>query len=155
MTWLNWPLKLHFGLRTIPHLILTHNTQVLVQLLLISFVWLYMIKSDVYAQLLVDQTQKDSWVFYMFLKVFLSFRALSFCLKMHFCVVIQKLLQRHFHEKLATKLFPRKEVKEKTRKHKISDRNFCDCLESISWLKASHEKLCASDVFFASNFTSM
>ena len=27
MTWLNWSLKLHFGLRTIPHLILTHNTQ--------------------------------------------------------------------------------------------------------------------------------
>ena len=27
MTWLNWSLKFHSGLRTIPHLILTHNTQ--------------------------------------------------------------------------------------------------------------------------------
>ena len=27
MTWLNWSLKLHSGLWTIPHLILTHNTQ--------------------------------------------------------------------------------------------------------------------------------
>ena len=27
MTRLNWSLKLHFGLRTIPHLTLTHNTQ--------------------------------------------------------------------------------------------------------------------------------
>ena len=27
MTWLNWSLKLYSGLRTIPHLILTHNTQ--------------------------------------------------------------------------------------------------------------------------------
>ena len=27
MTWLNWSLNLHSGLRTIPHLILTHNTQ--------------------------------------------------------------------------------------------------------------------------------
>ena len=27
MTWLNWLLKLHFGLRTISHLILTHNIQ--------------------------------------------------------------------------------------------------------------------------------
>ena len=27
MTWLNWSLKLHSGLCTIPHLILTHNTQ--------------------------------------------------------------------------------------------------------------------------------
>lgn len=53
-------------------------------LMLISFVWLYMIKCDVYAQLLVNQTEKDFWVFYMFLKVFLYFRALSFCFKMHF-----------------------------------------------------------------------
>ena len=27
MTWLNWSLKLHSGLRTIPHLILIHNIQ--------------------------------------------------------------------------------------------------------------------------------
>ena len=27
MIWLNWSLKFNFGLRTIPHLILTHNTQ--------------------------------------------------------------------------------------------------------------------------------
>ena len=27
MTWLNWSLKLHYGLRIIPHLVLTHNTQ--------------------------------------------------------------------------------------------------------------------------------
>ena len=78
MTWLNWSLKLHSGLRTILHLILTHNTQDLVQIMLISFVWLYMFKCDVYAQILVDQIQKDFWVFYMFLKVILYFRALSF-----------------------------------------------------------------------------
>ena len=150
MTWLNWLLKLYSGLRTIPHLILTHNTQVLVQLMLISFVWLYKIKCDVYAQLLVNQIQNDFWVFYMFLKVFCYFCALSFCFKMHFCVVLQKLLQRHFREKLETKLFPWKEVKAKTRKHKISDRDFRDCLVTISRLKASREKLCASDVFFAS-----
>ena len=78
MSWLNWSLKLHFGLWTIPHLILTHNTQDFVQLMLISFVWLYMFKCDVYARLLVDQTQKDFWVFYMFLKVILYFRVFSF-----------------------------------------------------------------------------
>ena len=27
MSWLNWSLKFHSGLRTIPHLVLTHNTQ--------------------------------------------------------------------------------------------------------------------------------
>ena len=62
----------------------------------------------------------------MFFKVFLCFHALSFCFKMHFCVVLQKPLQRHFRKKLATKLFLRKEVKAKTGKHKISDRDFRD-----------------------------
>ena len=81
MTWLNWSLKLHSGLWTIPHLILTHNTQDFVQTMLISFMWLYMFKCDVYAQVLADQTKKDFWVFYMFLKVILYFRAFSFCSK--------------------------------------------------------------------------
>ena len=27
MVWLNWSLKFHFDLRTIPHLVLTHDTQ--------------------------------------------------------------------------------------------------------------------------------
>ena len=81
MTWLNWSLKLYSGLWTIPHLILTHNTQDFVQIMLISFVLLYMFKCDVYAQILADQTQKDFWVFYMFLKVILYFRTFSFCSK--------------------------------------------------------------------------
>ena len=76
MTWLNWSLKLHSSLWTIPHLILTHNTQDFVQIMLISFVWLYMFKYDVY-----DQTQKYFWVFYMFLKVILYFCVFSFCSK--------------------------------------------------------------------------
>ena len=48
--------------------------------MLISFVWLYMFKGDVYAQIL-DKTQKYFWVFYLFLKVILYFRAFSFCSK--------------------------------------------------------------------------
>ena len=57
----------------------THKT--LIQWMLISFVWLYMSKWDVYAQILVDQTQKDFWVFYLFLKVILYFHVLCFCSK--------------------------------------------------------------------------
>ena len=85
MSWLNWSLKLHSGLQTIPHLILTHNTQDFVQLMLISFVWLYMFKCDVHVQLFVDQTQKYFWVFYMFMKVILYFCAFCFCSK---CVFV-------------------------------------------------------------------
>ena len=92
----------------------THTThKIFVQWMLISFVWLYMFKCDVYIQFLVDQTQKDFWVFYMFLKMFLCFRVLSFCPNCIFHVFHQKLLQRHFYEKLATKPFPRKWVKAK------------------------------------------
>ena len=126
-----------------------------VQQMLISFVWLYMIKCDVYVQLLVNQTQKDFSVFYMFLKVFLCFRALSFCSKCIFVLLFKKLVQRHFREKLATKHFPWKEFKAKIGKHKISNKDFHDCLTAISRLIASHEMLCVSDVFFMSNFASI
>ena len=78
MTWLKWSLKLYSRLWTIPHLILTHNTWHFVQIMSISFVWLYMFKCDMYAQILADQTQKDFWVFYMFLKVILYFHVSSF-----------------------------------------------------------------------------
>ena len=151
MTWLNWLLKLHFGLRTIPHLILTYNTQDFGQWMLISFLWLYVFKCDVYTQLLVDQTQKDFWVFYIFFKVFLCFHILSFCSNCIFHVFHQKLLQRHFCEKLVTKLFPQKWVKAKYWKHKILDRDFHDCLMTVSRVKSSREMFCASEAFFVSN----
>ena len=57
-----------------------------------AYVWLYMFKCDVYAQLLVDQTQKYFWVFYMFLKVILYFCVFKFLFKMLFCVFLQKLV---------------------------------------------------------------
>ena len=44
MPWLNWSLKLHIRLRTISLLISTHNTQVYVQWMPYSFVWLYLLK---------------------------------------------------------------------------------------------------------------
>ena len=74
----------------------TRRTRLLFSECLFSFVWLYMIKCDVYTQLLVDQTQFFFWLFYMFLKVFLCFCVLSFCSNYIFHVFHQKLLQRHF-----------------------------------------------------------
>ena len=93
-------------------------------------------------------------ILYVFKSVF-RLSCFKFLFKMHFCVVLQKLVQRSFRKKLATKYFLRKEVKAKTRKHKISDRDFHDCLATILWLTASREKLCASMVFFASNFVTI
>ena len=96
MTWLNWSLKFHSGLWIIPHLILTHNTQDFVQIMLISFVWLYMFKCDVYAHVLADQTQKYFWVFYLFLKVILYFGVFSFCSKCNFVFFFKNWFRGHF-----------------------------------------------------------
>ena len=58
----------------------------------ISFVWLYMFKCDMYAQVLANQTQIDFQVFYMFLKVILYSRAFSFRSKCIFVFFLQKLV---------------------------------------------------------------
>ena len=70
--------------------------------MLIPFVWLYVFKCDVYTQLLIDQTQKDFWVFYMFLKVFLYFCVFKVFVQMVYFLFLskkkKKLFQKRFHE---------------------------------------------------------
>ena len=58
MPWLNWSLKLHIRLRTISLLICTHNTQVYVQWMPYSFVWLYLIKYVFTCLIFVDSNTK-------------------------------------------------------------------------------------------------
>ena len=58
MPWLNWSLKLHIRLRTISLLISTHNTQVYVQWMPFSFVWLYLIKCVFTCSIFVDSNTK-------------------------------------------------------------------------------------------------
>ena len=58
MLWLNWSLKLHIRLRTISLLIPTHNTQVYVQWMPYSFVWLYLIKCVFTCSIYVDLNTK-------------------------------------------------------------------------------------------------
>ena len=138
MTWLNWSLKLHSSLWTIPHLILTHNTQDFVQIMLISFVWLYIFKCDVYAQILADQTQKYFWVFYMFLKMILYFRDFSFCSKCIFVFFFKNWFRGLFARSLrlrASREMCLREISKVT----FSYRKSHYCLTSISWLNLSRE----------------
>ena len=58
MPWLNWSLKLHIRLRAISLLISTHNTQVYVQCMPYSFVWLYLIKCVFTCSIFVDSNTK-------------------------------------------------------------------------------------------------
>ena len=102
-----------------------HTT--LVQLILISFVWLYMLKCDVYAQLLVNQTQKYFWVFYMFLKVILYFHALSFCSKCIFVLIFKNLFRGLFvrSSRLSTS-------RERRLRQKLENTNFIQRLSQLS-----------------------
>ena len=58
MPWLNWSLKFHIRLRTISLLISTHNTQVYVQWMPYSFMWLYLIKCVFTCSIFVDSNTK-------------------------------------------------------------------------------------------------
>ena len=58
MPWLNWSLKFHIRLRTISLLISTHNTQVYVQWMPYSFVWLYLLKCVFTFSIFVDSNTK-------------------------------------------------------------------------------------------------
>ena len=58
MPWLNRSLKLHIRLRTISLLISTHNTQVYVQWMPYSFVWLYLIKCVFTCSIFIDSNTK-------------------------------------------------------------------------------------------------
>ena len=58
MTWLNWSLKFYIRLKTISILVPTHITQVYVQWMAYSFVWLYLIKCVSHAQFLLIKHKK-------------------------------------------------------------------------------------------------
>ena len=58
MPWLNWSLKLHIRLWNISLLISTHNTQVYVQWMPYSFVWLYLLKCVFTCSIFVDSNTK-------------------------------------------------------------------------------------------------
>ena len=105
--------------------------------MLISFVWLYMFKCDVYAQIL-DKTQKYFWVFYLFLKVILYFRAFSFCSKCIFVFFFKNWFKGCFVKSSRLRA-SRKKVRKGNKFFDSLYRNFCDYLATISRPKASRE----------------
>ena len=117
--------------------------------MLIPFVWLYVFKCDVYTQLLIDQTQKDFWVFYMFLKVFLYFCVFRVFVQMVYFLFLSKKKKKTLSEafsRVSRELaYPAKMRMAKIRKHWNSDREFHDCFagNSYSW------KLMSASVAFS------
>ena len=103
--------------------------------MLISLVWLYMIKCDVYAQLLADQTQKYFWVFYIFLKVFLYFRVLSFCSK---CIFV--LFFKNFFRGIFVRSSRLSSSHEKRLRQKLESTKFRQRLSHSPCQYKSHQK---------------
>ena len=85
MSWLNWLLKLHIRLRTISSLVPTHITHVYIHWMPYSFVWLYLFKCVALTQSYVDQTQKDFWVFKLFLESILIWKFSKFSKTVQLC----------------------------------------------------------------------
>ena len=104
LDWIDhWSFTLIYRLFHIWYSPTTYKT--LIQLTLISFVWLYMFKCDVYAQLYVNQTQKYFWVFYMFLKVILYFLVFSFWSKCIFVFFFKNWFRGCFARSLRLRAF--------------------------------------------------
>ena len=122
--------------------------------MLISFVWLYMFKCDMYAQVLADQTQKDFWVFYMFLKVILYFRDFSFCSKCIFVFFFKNWFKGLFARNLRLRASREMCLREisKTHFHTFSYRKSRYCLASILRLNSSREMFLGKTGNFSSSY---
>ena len=81
MTWLNRLLKLNSGLRTIPHLVLTHNTQDFDSINAYLICVIVHVQMWCVCSITCWSNPKRFLSFYMFLKVILYFRIFSFCSK--------------------------------------------------------------------------
>ena len=124
MTWLNWSLKLHSELRTISHLIHTHNTQDFCSMNA------YFICVIVHVQMWYVYSiacRSNPKIFLSILFVFESvFYAFVFWVFVQIAFFIFFIKNSFNHKKLATKLFPWKWVKVKYENTKFR--------QKLSWL---------------------
>ena len=135
-----------------------------------------MFKCDVYAQILDDQTQKDFWVFYLFLKVILYFRIFSFCSKCIFVCFFKNMFRGCFVRSSRLRASREKCLREinfftihtetsatilrLTASSKMlfgqnwifpnSDKSYRDCIATVSRLTASRRSFCALEVSLTS-----
>ena len=116
------------------------HTRLWFQWMLISFVWLYMFKWDVYTQILVDQTQKVFWVFYLFLKVILYFRVLCFCSKCIFVFFFKNWFRGCLARSSQLRASREKGLRE-INFFILSHRNSRYCIATTLWPTATREML--------------
>ena len=122
MTWLNWLLKLHSGLRCFPYLIHTYNTQDFCSMNAYFICVIVPIQMwCIYSIACWSNPKRFLSILYV-LKVFSCFRVLSFCSNCIFNVFHQK----HFHRSSQVSSFC-KNVLGKKWKHQISNRNSHNC----------------------------
>ena len=144
-TWLNWSLKFHSGLRTIPHLI---HTRLLFNKCLFHLCDCTCSNVMCILNFLSIKPKKDFWVFYMFLNVFFYTFVFWFFVQIAFFM---------FFIKNSKGIFVRSSQLSSSRKNRLrknmkiqnSNRNFRNCFAAV---KSSSEMFCTLKAFFVSNF---
>ena len=153
MTWLNWSLKFHPGLRTIPRLILTHNTQDFCSMNAYFFCVIVHVQMwCVYSIACRLNPKKNLSILYVFKSGF-TLSCFEFLVQIAFFMFfIKNSFRGIFARSLWLSSSHKNGLKQKM-KTQNSDRNFRDCLATVSRVKSSHEKFSTSEAFFANNFT--
>ena len=148
MTWLNWSLKLHSGLRTIPHLTLTHNTQVF------DSMNAYLICVIVHVQMWC--VCSNTWwsnpkgfflCFICFWKWFYTFVLLVLVQNALLCFSSKNMFRGCFARSLRLRASREKCLRE-INFFDNSHINFCDCLATILQLTASRKMLFGQNWIF-------
>ena len=145
-TWLNWSLKFHSRLRTIPHLIYTHYTQDFCSMN--AYFICVIVHVQMWCVYLIACRSNPNffWVFYMFFKVFLCFRVLSF-VQIEFFMFFIKNSFKGIFARSSWVSSSRENGLGKEWKHQILDKNFCDCLTTALRVKATRKFLCFKGIF--------
>ena len=152
MTWLNWSLKFHPGLRTIPRLILKHNTQDFCSMNAYFFCVIVHVQMwCVYSIACRLNPKKNLSILYVFKSVF-TLLCFEFLVQIAFFMFFIKNSFRGIFVRSSWLSSSSENGLRQNMKTQNSDRNFRDCLATISRVKSSREKFCASEAFFASNF---
>ena len=133
MTWLNWSLKLHCRLRTFPHLICTHNTQVYCSMN--AYFICVIVRVQIWCVYSIACRSNPKRIFEYFICFWKCFYAFVFWVFVHISYFM------FFIKNSFRGIFARNSRVSSSRENKIGknennkflDRNFHDCLTSNAY----------------------
>ena len=139
MTWLNWSLKLYSGLWTIPHLILTHNTQ---DFCLMNAYFICVIVHDQMWWVYSNACRSNPKRFLSILYIFESVYMLS-CFKFLFNCIFFFFIKNFFRVIFARNSRLSSSRENGLRQNSENTKFQIETFTTVSRVKSSHEKFCA------------